>query len=52
MGFGGGAMIAKPIKTSLLSYFAVAPEYLGTEGVVQTVTENGRLFAEKVKKLK
>jgi len=47
MGFGGGAMIAKPIKTSLLSYFAVAPEYLGTEGVVQTVTENGRLFAEK-----
>ena len=25
MGFGGGAMIAKPIKTSLLSYFAVAP---------------------------
>jgi MFS family permease len=47
MGFGGGAMIAKPIKTSLLGYFAVAPEYLGSEGLVSTVTEGGRLFAEK-----
>ncbi len=47
MGFGGGAMIAKPIKTSLLSYFAVGPEYLGSEDVVSTLTEGGRLFVER-----
>ncbi len=47
MGFGGGAMIAKPIKTSLLAYYSIPPEYLGSEGVVSTITEGGRLFVEQ-----
>ena len=50
MGFGGGAMIAKPIKTSLLASYAVNPEYLGPEvgnNAITTITEGGRLFAEK-----
>ncbi|MCC2097142.1 MAG: MFS transporter, partial [Hyphomicrobiales bacterium] len=46
MGFGGGAMIAAPLKGWLLSKFAVLPQYLGAEGAVQTVVENGRVFAE------
>jgi len=47
MGFGGGAMIAKPIKTSLLNYYAVPPQYLGVEGAISTITEGGRLFVEQ-----
>jgi MFS family permease len=46
MGFGGGAMIATPLKSWLLSTFAKAPEFLGAEGAVATVVENGRIFAE------
>jgi len=46
MGFGGGAMIAAPVKTWLLAHFAKAPEYLGKVGQVQLVTENGRQFAK------
>lgn len=46
MGFGGGAMIAAPVKGALLAAFAKAPEYLGTQEAVATVTEAGRLFAE------
>tara|TARA_A100000164_G_C21919641_1_gene780003 strand:+ start:383 stop:2101 length:1719 start_codon:yes stop_codon:yes gene_type:complete len=47
MGFGGGAMIAKPIKTSLLAYFATKPVYLGSESSISTLTEQGRLFVEQ-----
>ncbi|PHP68788.1 MFS transporter [Zhengella mangrovi] len=46
MGFGGGAMIAAPLKGWLLSTFSRLPEYLGAEGAVQTVVENGRVFAQ------
>ncbi|MBL3565238.1 OFA family MFS transporter [Rhodovulum sulfidophilum] len=46
MGFGGGAMIAAPLKGWLLNLFERAPAYLGPREAVATVTENGRLFAE------
>lgn len=46
MGFGGGAMIAAPVKGWLLSIFSKAPEYLGASDTVATVTEAGRLFVE------
>jgi MFS family permease len=45
MGFGGGAMIAAPLKNWLMSLNASAPQYLGTQDAVQTVTEAGRVFA-------
>ncbi|OSQ35555.1 OFA family MFS transporter [Thalassospira mesophila] len=46
MGFGGGAMIATPIKESLLSFFYKAPDYLGAEGAINMVTEGGKRMAE------
>ncbi|WP_414899030.1 OFA family MFS transporter [Rhodovulum sp. YEN HP10] len=46
MGFGGGAMIAAPLKGWLLDLFERAPAYLGPREAVTTVTEGGRLFAE------
>ena len=46
MGFGGGAMIATPLKTWLLGLFSEAPTYLGVADAVELVTENGRRFAE------
>nr|WP_237400098.1 OFA family MFS transporter [Rhodovulum sulfidophilum] len=46
MGFGGGAMIAAPLKGWLLNLFERAPAYLGPREAVATVTEGGRLFAE------
>ncbi|MBI1374169.1 MAG: MFS transporter [Phycisphaera sp.] len=46
MGFGGGAMIAAPMKEWLLGVFFRAPEYLGTADQVQVVTEAGRRIAE------
>ncbi|WP_417329269.1 OFA family MFS transporter [Halomonas cupida] len=46
MGFGGGAMIAAPVKDWLLSLYASAPEYLGAESAVTVITEGGRRFAE------
>ena len=46
MGFGGGAMIAAPVKGWLLNLFQKAPDYLGAQDAVQTVVENGRVFAE------
>ena len=46
MGFGGGAMIAAPVKGWLLAKFATLPEYVGAQDAIATVTENGRLFAE------
>jgi len=46
MGFGGGAMIATPIKEYLLRTFYRAPDYLGSVDAVQLVTQGGRRFAE------
>ncbi|WP_435661711.1 OFA family MFS transporter [Leisingera caerulea] len=46
MGFGGGAMIAAPVKGWLLDFYETAPTYLGARDAVQTVVENGRVFAE------
>lgn len=46
MGFGGGAMIAAPIKRWLLKTFSEAPEYLGAVDAVNLVTEGGVRFAE------
>ncbi len=46
MGFGGGAMIAAPIKEYLLSRFYRVPEYLGSEDAVEMITREGRRFAE------
>ncbi|WP_323780190.1 OFA family MFS transporter [Leisingera sp.] len=46
MGFGGGAMIAAPVKGWLLDFYETAPTYLGAKDAVQTVVENGRVFAE------
>ncbi len=47
MGFGGGAMIAAPLKGWLLSTFAQAPQFLGASDAVKLVTQNGRQFAEQ-----
>lgn len=46
MGFGGGAMIAAPLKTWLLSIYYEAPQYLGKLADLNLITEGGRRFAE------
>lgn len=46
MGFGGGAMIATPIKEYLLRFYYQAPDYLGPESAVNLVTEAGKRMAE------
>ncbi|WP_323019225.1 OFA family MFS transporter [Pararhodobacter sp.] len=46
MGFGGGAMIATPVKGWLLEMFQKAPDFLGAQDAVATIVENGRVFAE------
>ena len=46
MGFGGGAMIAAPLKEWLLGLYYRAPEYLGTVDQVTLVNEAGRRLAE------
>jgi MFS family permease len=46
MGFGGGAMIAAPIKEWLLGVFYKAPQFLGAESAVNLVTEGGKRLAE------
>jgi MFS family permease len=45
MGFGGGAMIAAPMKEWLLTLFHRAPERLGTVDQVELITEGGRRLA-------
>lgn len=47
MGFGGGAIIATPLKSWLLGLYSEAPTFLGMTGEVTTSTENGRLFVEQ-----
>ena len=46
MGFGGGTIIAIPMKEFFLRLFYQAPDYLGAADSVQLVTEGGRRFAE------
>jgi len=46
MGFGGGAMIAAPLKEALIRFFYRAPEYLGPTDQVSLVTRAGARFAE------
>ena len=46
MGFGGGAMIAKPMIEGFIHYFHRLPDYLGPVSSVHLVTEHGRRFAE------
>ena len=46
MGFGGGAMIAAPLKDWLIKTFYSAPEHLGTLAEVNLITEAGRRFAQ------
>ena len=47
MGFGGGAMIATPIKEALIRFFYQAPEYLGAVQAVNLVTLEGKRFVEQ-----
>ena len=46
MGFGGGAMVAVPLKEFFLKYFYEAPQYLGTADAVDMITHSGRRFVE------
>lgn len=46
MGFGGGAMIGAPLKRWLIAKFQSPPDYLGPEGSISLVTENGVRFAD------
>lgn len=47
MGFGGGAIIAAPLKRYLMQLFYEAPDYLGPVGQVNLITEAGRRFVEQ-----
>ncbi|MYF11583.1 MAG: OFA family MFS transporter [Gammaproteobacteria bacterium] len=46
MGFGGGAIVAAPLKKALLETFHEAPQYLGAVGAVDLITEHGRQYAD------
>lgn len=46
MGFGGGAMLAKPMIEGFLRFYYQAPHYLGTVDTVELVTRGGRRLAE------
>lgn len=46
MGFGGGTIIAIPMKEFFLRAFYQAPDYLGMVDSLKLVTEGGRRFAE------
>ena len=45
MGFGGGAMIAAPLKEWLLGLYYQAPQYLGAVTEVDLVNDGGRRLA-------
>jgi len=45
MGFGGGAIIAAPLKERLIVYFYQAPQYVGTEEQAKLATDDGRRYA-------
>ena len=46
MGFGGGAIIAAPLKKFLLETFHETPQYLGSAQSVDLITANGRQYAD------
>ena len=46
MGFGGGAIVAAPLKEHCLRTFYQAPDYLGTVVDVDLLTNAGRRFVE------
>ena len=46
MGFGGGAIVAVPLKEFLLRTFREAPTYLGAADSVSLITEGGRRFVQ------
>ncbi|MGR8919126.1 MAG: OFA family MFS transporter [Gammaproteobacteria bacterium] len=46
MGFGGGAMLGKPMIDGFLELYYRAPEYLGPVDATALVTEAGRRMAE------
>ena len=46
MGFGGGAIVAVPLKEFLLRIFRETPDYLGAADSVSLITEGGRRFAQ------
>ncbi|MCF8359605.1 MAG: OFA family MFS transporter [Prolixibacteraceae bacterium] len=46
MGFGGGAIIAAPLKSKLIAHFAELPKYLGNVNEVNLFNEAGKRFAE------
>lgn len=45
MGFGGGAMLGKPMIEGFIRLYYRAPEYLGSSASVELVTEAGRRMA-------
>ena len=46
MGFGGGAIIATPLKEKLLSHFFVAPTFVGSKDSTSVVVENGKQYVD------
>lgn len=52
MGFGGGAMLAKPMIGGLLRFYYRAAEYVGAADSVTLVTEGGRRWVEVGGKLR
>lgn len=53
MGFGGGAMIAKPMIEGFLKYYHKLPDYLGSVDSIKLVTdETGRRMAEVAGEMK
>lgn len=46
MGYGGGALLAAPLKERLLEFYQRAPDYVGPADAVRTVLRGGRRFAE------
>ncbi len=52
MGFGGGAMLATPLKEYFLQTFYKAPEYLGRVADLDIITKEGHRFVEAGGELK
>lgn len=46
MGFGGGAMLGKPMIDGFLAYYHRLPEYLGATDTLNLITEGGRRMVE------
>jgi MFS family permease len=46
MGFGGGAMLAKPLIGALLGYYYRAAEHLGQVDELELITEHGRRLVD------